>query len=187
VRVKTRWNAKDKPRSMEDIASALAFTIWRIACNGVLELENENFQTDDQRQRLDVISAFLVFLIHTVDRQCYQKVEEAQREALVRHLAMRVVAILEDNARDTAGEERRREAFIEALNAGMSEYSDLAWGEDGPSFSYTRFFAAEVAGAMGPRDNQWIIDHVMAVEAPEALETLDKAMAGLTADLPAAS
>lgn len=183
MRVKTRWNVKDKPRSTEEIAGALGFILWRIACNGVLDLENENFQTDDQRQRLDVISAFLVFLIHTVDRLAYERFDQEQREALIRSLALRVVSILEDNARDAAGEERRREAFIDALNAGMNEYAELEFRPDGPSFSYMRFFAAEVAGAMGPRDNQWIIDHVMAVEGPEALETLTKAMESLTAGL----
>ena len=49
MRVKTRWNNKSKPHSIQDIASAMGFNTWRIACNGVLNLENEGFQTDTQR------------------------------------------------------------------------------------------------------------------------------------------
>ena len=52
VRIRSRWNAKGKARSLEENAGALAFIEWRIAQATLLNLENEGFQTDTQAQRV---------------------------------------------------------------------------------------------------------------------------------------
>jgi len=54
IRLKTKWSNKDRERSPKELASALAFTIWRIGMEGVLNLENEGFQTESQSQRMDI-------------------------------------------------------------------------------------------------------------------------------------
>lgn len=187
MRVKTRWNNKSKPHSIQDIASAMGFNTWRIACNGVLNLENEGFQTDTQRQRLDIIAEFLVFLIHTVDRLAYDKFNEDQRSALVTALALNLVNTWVDNARDIEGpaEEDRRADFIARLNEGMAEYAEMPFTEEGPGFAYLRLLGDRVAAVMGPKDNRWIMDQMMAIEAPDAIQTLRRVMRDLTAGLPA--
>ncbi len=47
VRLRTRWNLKDRERSLEAIASAVGVNIWRIAGEALLSLENEGFETID--------------------------------------------------------------------------------------------------------------------------------------------
>jgi hypothetical protein len=41
MRVRTRWNQKDKERSLEEIASVVAANTWKIAGESLLFLENE--------------------------------------------------------------------------------------------------------------------------------------------------
>jgi hypothetical protein len=76
VRIKSRWNQKERARSIQETASALGFIMWRIAQNALLSLENEGFQTDTQVQRLDVIEEFLAFLLHVVDRRVYDRMDQ---------------------------------------------------------------------------------------------------------------
>ena len=55
LRVKNKWQDKNRERSIEDTAGVVAFNLWKIASANVLNLENEGFQTDTQSQRIDVI------------------------------------------------------------------------------------------------------------------------------------
>ncbi len=45
ARLKGGWNQRGRVRSLEEIGSAISFNIWQIAGQGVLDLENEGFQT----------------------------------------------------------------------------------------------------------------------------------------------
>ena len=84
IRVKSKWNKKDKVRSPEEIGSALAFNLWRIAGANVLHIENEGFQTDTHHQRLDVIGELLAFFVHVVDRMVSEKeYTDEHRSALI--------------------------------------------------------------------------------------------------------
>ncbi len=84
VRVKSKWNAKDRVRTLDEIGGATAFILWRIAQQGLLNLENEGFQTDTREQRIDVITEFLAFLVHLTDRMKAEALEENDNKILVR-------------------------------------------------------------------------------------------------------
>ena len=55
MRIRTKWHNKERVVSIEEKANTMAFISWRIAMAFVLNMENENFQTDTQKQRLEVI------------------------------------------------------------------------------------------------------------------------------------
>ncbi|QKT04019.1 hypothetical protein HUS23_09420 [Ectothiorhodospiraceae bacterium 2226] len=176
MRIRSRWNRKDKERSPEEQASVLGFIIWRIACNAVLNLENEGFQTDTQRQRLDVIGELVAYLLHVVDRLTFERLSVAERERFIGAVAQRLLNIWHDNLRDALGPGDHRQAMAERLNARMSEYAELPFGDGEPGFAFNRYLGACITEVMGPRDNRWILDQVMAIEVPEALQTLRKAL-----------
>ena len=67
LRVKNKWNDKNKERTPEETGSVLSFNFWKIASANVMHMENEGFQTDTHFQRLDVIAEFTIFLVHVVD------------------------------------------------------------------------------------------------------------------------
>ena len=179
MRIKSRWNQKERARSIQETASALGFIMWRIAQNALLNLENEGFQTDTQAQRLDVIEEFLAFLLHVVDRRVYDRMDQDERSAFLNALARKLSDFVQDNARDFLGKGDHRTPFIRLVNERMDVYSEFAFRDGEPGFSLKRYLGDCVTGVMGARDSKWIDDQVMDVEVPEALKTLNRGFANL--------
>ena len=180
MRLKTKWANKSRERSPEEIAGALAFTIWRIGMQGVLNLENENFQTDSNSQRMDVVEEFNIFTIHLTDRIAHEKMTDAERETFIVALVLKVTDFVQDNRQDSDGEGDYRRAFIDLVNERMSDYSECTYSpEDGPGFSLKRTFGDHVSARMGEKDRKWITEYVMEIEVPEAMATLKRALKSL--------
>ncbi|MCW9023737.1 MAG: hypothetical protein OQK73_03555 [Gammaproteobacteria bacterium] len=180
MRIKSRWSKKGKTHSVEEIAGAVAFILWRIATNGVLSMENADFQTDSQEQRLNIIAEFLAFSIHMADRMTIEKFDEEERIIFMSELAKKCAKHMEDNQRDVLGSGDYREAFIDTLNRRMADYSEFNYtDEDGPSFSMRRFFGQQVKTVMGERNSKWVGDQVIDIEVPEILSHLGKAIPNL--------
>jgi hypothetical protein len=180
LRLRTRWNLKDRERSLEAIASAVGVNIWRIAGEALLSLENEGFETNTHAQRLDVIGEFVAFLVHMVDRMVYQTLDQDQRRELVTAVAHHLCDTMQDNRVDASGQGQYREAFVSLLNARMSDYAECGYSkEEGPSFSLRRILGDYVRQQMGERDNKWIPDYVMDVEVPKAMKSLGRMLDSL--------
>jgi hypothetical protein len=180
VRIKSRWSKKGKTHSVEEIAGAVAFILWRIATNGVLSMENADFQTDSQEQRLNVIAEFLAFAIHMADRMTIEKFDDEERMTFMSELAQKCAKHMEDNQRDVLGAGEYRQAFIDTLNRRMADYSEFNYSEaDGPSFNMRRFFGQQVTKVMGERNSKWVGDQVIDIEVPEILSHLGKAIPNL--------
>lgn len=180
MRVKSRWSKKDKTHSIEEIAGALAFIIWRIATNGVLSMENADFQTETQRQRLDIIAEFLAFSIHMADRMTIERFEEEQRVRFMTELAQKCAKHMEDNKRDVIGPGEYRQAFIELLNQRMGDYSEFGFSEEeGPSFGMKRFFGDQVKHCFNAEDQKWVSSQVIDIEVPEIMTHLKRATPNL--------
>lgn len=180
VRLRTRWNLKDRERSLEAIASAVGVNIWRIAGEALLSLENEGFETKTHAQRLDVIGEFVAFLVHMVDRMVYQSLDQDQRRELVTAVAHHLCDTMQDNRVDASGQGQYRDAFVSLLNTRMSDYAECGYSkEEGPSFSLRRILGDYVRQQMGERDNKWIPDYVMDVEVPKAMKSLGRMLDSL--------
>ena len=176
IRVKSKWNDKDRERSSEEIGSALGFNLWRIAGANVLHMENEGYQTDTYNQRLDVIAELLAFFVHVVDRMASQKEysEEARRE-LVTALALNLAKTMHDNRLDVNEEKGDyRAAFIELMNQRMAEYAGFSFDGEEPGFQLRRRVGEHVTQVMGEKDKKWVTDQVMDIEIPDALKTFKK-------------
>jgi hypothetical protein len=180
ARVKSRWNLKDRTRSAEEIASAAAANIWRIAGQALLNLENEGFETISHSQRLDVIAEFVAFLLHITDRLVYDSLDQETRGNFINVLALRLTDIMQDNRRDADGQGEYSDAFVEFLNDRASAYCECRFSkEEGPGFSLKRTLGEYVRSQMGAKDNKWIPDYVMDVEVPEAMSSLQGVLSGL--------
>lgn len=180
MRVKSRWSKKGKTHSVEDIAGALAFIVWRIATNGVLTMENAGFQTETQAQRLDIIAEFLAFSIHVADRMTIDRFDEEQRLRFMTELAQKCAKHMEDNKRDVIGAGEYRQAFIELLNQRMADYAEFGYSEEeGPSFGMKRFFGDQVKPCFKGDDQKWASSQVMDIEVPEIMTHLKRATPNL--------
>jgi hypothetical protein len=183
VRVKSKWNLKERERSLSEIGGAMAFILWRIAQQGTLNLENEGFQTDSNEQRLDVITEFLAFLVHIADRMTAANLTREQRQEFIGSLARHLGDTMQENRGDAQGAGEYRGALIERLNERAADYAGFSFVDNEPGFAFRRYFGENVRAVMGEKDNKWITDQVMDIEVPEALKPLEKAVRDL---LPAA-
>ncbi len=186
MRIRSHWNKKGKARTIEETAGALAFIEWRIAAQTLLNLENEGFQTDTQRQRLDVLQ------VHVTDRLVHGDLEEDQRQQFIVALAVKMADTYHDNRVDAEGRGQDfRPGFIDILNQRLANYAECSFNDGKPGYEFKRYLGECVTNTMGDRDRKWISDQVMDIEVPEMLKTLKKGLKdlfdiGKAEDVPAA-
>ncbi len=192
MRIRSHWNKKGKARTIEETAGALAFIEWRIAAQTLLNLENEGFQTDTQRQRLDVLQELSAFLIHVTDRLVHGDLDEDQRQQFIVALAVKMADTYHDNRVDAEGRGQDfRPGFIDILNQRLANYAECSFNDGKPGYEFKRYLGECVTNTMGDRDRKWISDQVMDIEVPEMLKTLKKGLkdlfdTGKAEDVPAA-
>lgn len=180
ARLKATWNQKNQTRTPEQIASAVGFNIWLLAAEACLNLENEGFETTTQSQRLDVISEFLAFSLHLVDRLTYGELDEEERVRFINSLGVSLAATVQSNRVDANGAGEYRTAFVELLNQRIEEYSDCLYDQEtGPGFSLKRILGTHVMHAMGAKDNKWIPDYVIDAESPKIIKGVNRVMKGM--------
>jgi hypothetical protein len=179
VRVKSKWNLKDKQRSLSETGGAMAFILWRIAQQGVLNLENEGFQTDTNAQRLDIIAEFLAFLVHLVDRMTSDDLGQNERVEFITSMARHLADNMQQNRTDAEGKGEYRQTLVNLLNERATDYAEFSFTDNEPGFAFRRYFGENVRAVMGAKDNKWITDQVMDIEVPEALKPLSKALRDL--------
>ena len=182
MHVKSRWNKPGKTHTPEAIASALGAAAWKIATQSVLEMENEGLQAGTQLQRLTVIAEFMAFLVHVADRLAATRMDVDERGRFINTLGVQVAELMAGNLADLQGPGDYRASFIDTLNERMSEYGEFGFSEvSGPDIGLLRELGQRVTATMDPRDRRWILEQVMEVAAPEAVETLAEAMRNLLA------
>lgn len=178
MRMRTKWHNKEREVSVDEKANTMAFITWRIAAALVLSLENENFQTDTQKQRLDVIKEALAFLVSVTDRMVVDQMELEERQEFIVKFAVKLSKTLQENSEDLLGRDvDYKKDFIDMLNSRLNTYAESSWDEekDLPGFQYRRDFGDFVSAQMGEKDNKWITDQIMQIEIPDMVENLRKA------------
>jgi len=180
MRVNKRWNQKSQPRSIAQMANVIAAAIWKLAAQVVLNLENENFETTTQGERLDVMDELLIFLVHMADRHVFAQTSAHNRGQFVSALVKDLARMLEESRNDVEPIGDHPTAFIEKTNLRTAEYAECKFSpEEGASFAMRCLLGAHVMEVMGARDNKWIPDYIIGREAPEAEATLRQALTGL--------
>ena len=183
MRIRSKWSAKNRDRSAEEIAGVVAFIAWRISTQAVLDLENNDFQTDTQVQRLAIIWEFAAFLIHITDRMMYERMDEEERIVFISAMAKSMAQTMQDNMEDFLGNGEYKPELINTLNLRMNEYARFGYSdESGPSFPMLRYFGENVTAMMGERQKKWVTTHVIDIEAPDAIKTLKRGVSNLLPD-----
>lgn len=181
MRVKSKWFKSGREKTPQEIAGAVAFIIWRIGQNALKNTRKADFDVAVGVQYFAFLSEFLVFLVQVADRIAYGRLSAETRFAFTTALARRVAEILAENQSELLGGEvsEHRGNFIARLNLRAGEYAECEYGSDGPSFSFLRYLAHCMLDIVDEKDKSWVIDQMMAVEAPEAVTLLEKAMQSL--------
>jgi hypothetical protein len=183
VRIKSKWTEKSRAKLSEDLirenAQALAFIYWRVALDNAKNLHGEKYIYDNDEQRVKVIAEYLAMFLQMSDRLAYGRIDDESRQAFITTLAMRLSDHMQDNATDLFGEGDYRSSFIDMLNRRSAEYAEYEYSADeGPSYSFMQCFGSKVQDVMGDEhhDNKWIIDQIMDIDGPEAIEKASKAL-----------
>ena len=189
LRIKNRWFREGAAKSAAEHASAMAFIVWRVSHNMLKRMRGADFAIDAGRPYFDFMREVLVFLIALADRIAHERLDADERRefttALVRHLAR----TLQDNEDDllgapAAGAPSHGDGFIDLVNELSPHYAEF--GPDPqppagvtvfhPDFGFVRYLGTRLAPTVPEHERRWVLDQVMAVEAPEAIATVQRSM-----------
>ena len=181
IRLTSKWRRdRGKPVALEDNAVALAYIIWQIALMAAKNLHAEDFVYESDRQRIAVITEYLMFLIHVADRFAHADMPQQARERFVTRLAREVARHLQRNQAEILGSGDHAGAFIALLNQRLADYAETVFREGRPGFECLRCLGDRVLTIMGTSQvNRWVIDQVMEIDAPSAVDHLRQAMDNL--------
>jgi len=182
VRIKSQWFRTERPKAVAEIAGAVAFIVWRVAQQVLRNMRQADFEIEPGPRYFDFLSEWLIFLVHSADRMAYQRLGESRTE-FTTVLAHRVGEILADNRADLLADGGRadmKDSFIDLLNLRLADYADF----ERIDYGCLRYLAGQLARVGGPRDTIWVHDQVMEIEAPQAVELVERGFKGLMDDTP---
>ncbi len=181
TRIRSKWQRnKGKPASLEDNATALGYIIWQLALAAAKNLHAEDFAYDSDDQRVAVIVEYLAFLVHASDRFANESMDNEARERFIGSLGSGVARHLQRNKEDIAGTGDYRTPFIALLNERTAEYAQTAFPDNCPGHECLRCLGDKILSVMGSTQvNRWVMDQVMAIDAPDAVDQLKQAMDNL--------
>jgi hypothetical protein len=187
MRIKSQWFKSDREKSPQEIAGAMAFTIWRIADNALKNTRRADFEIAIGTQYFSFLTEFLVFLIQVADRIAHRQLSAESRFAFTSTLANRVAETLTENQSRLMDDNVTdfKQLFIDRLNQRAGEYAYFNYGPDGPEFAFIRYLAFCMREVMDKKDVEWVVDQMMSIEAPQAVEMVEKTMKNLFATEPA--
>jgi len=178
IRIKSNWFKAGREHGPEELAGAVAFVASRMADNAVKNTRRADFEIAVGPQYFAFLTEFLIYAIQVADRIAYRRLSTEDRATFTGTLANRIGDTYAENESRLLGGDIRecKQRFIERLKPAGRWLCDFDYGEDGPSFNFTRYLGYCMDGIMDTKDSGWIIDQMITVEAPDAAETIEKTM-----------
>lgn len=189
LRLTSQWFKADTPKTPQEAAGAMAFIVWRVAHNALTQMRGARFDIDIGPQYFAFLREWLVFLVQVVDRMAHERMPAADRVAFTTALVLRVADHLADNENrllgvPPPGEETHQGRFIDLVNLLSAHYAEFGHGADGPDFAFMRYLGHRIEALMPEKDRYWVVDQVMAIEAPDAVEMLQRSLQGVLSNEP---
>lgn len=188
MRVKSHW-FKPGAHGAGQQAGALGFILWRAARHTLQNVRDAGFDIETGPAYFAFLRETLVFLIAVADRIAHARMDAAARREFTTALVLHCADTYEDNAAELLGPRpdarAHRDAFIDAANLGSAEYAEFgaapgtAAGAFAPDFGFLRLYASRAATAAPPPDERWLLDRLMAIDAPAAVDTVGAALHNL--------
>jgi hypothetical protein len=177
MRISNHWFRSERPKTVTEIAAAVAFIVWRVSQQVLRNMRRADFDIQAGPKYFDFLSEWLIFLVQSADRTAFERLAK-ERVEFTTALANRVGEILADNRSDLlgdAGAAELKDRFIDLLNLRMADYADF----DRIDYGCLRYLAGQLSHVVGPRDTVWVHDQVMEIEAPQAVALLGRGIEGL--------
>ncbi|MDD5248432.1 MAG: hypothetical protein PHY45_05580 [Rhodocyclaceae bacterium] len=183
VRIRNRFH-DGRERAPAELASVIATLAWKLAIDSIGRMRKAQYDIDIGRPYFEFVSEFLVFLATAADRIAHRELDAEARVAFTTALATRMADIVEDNRDMLLGEaapDACRHDFLDRFNRRGADYAEFGYGDDGPDFGFRRYFAACLREVLPAKDQLWVVDQAMDIEAPQAVKALEKTLAGIFA------
>jgi hypothetical protein len=191
MRIKSHWFKPGAAHSPAEQAGAMAFIVFRVGQEMLKRMRGADFDIDAGPPYFAFLRETLVFLIAVVDRMAAARLSPDDRVEFTTALVHHVARTLAGNEHDLlgpppAGSPPRADIFIDLVNEVVGQYADFgadpaAEADAGfqPDFAFLRCFGHRLEPTLPEKDRLWVIDQVMAVEAPEALGVVQRSMRDL--------
>jgi hypothetical protein len=171
----------------------MAFIVWRVAHNMLKRMRGADFDIDAGLPYFAFMREVLVFLLAVVDRSAHARMDGPTRHAFTTALVLHCADTLAGNETELLGVRADgvsyRDSFIDLVNELMPHYAEFgadpaADPEAGftPDFAFMRYLGSRLTPTLPPKDQRWVLDQVMASEAPEAVDIVRAAMLDLLSD-----
>jgi hypothetical protein len=191
LRLKATW-FKPTARTPAAQGNAMAFIVFRVARQALDRMRAAGFDIDAGEPYFAFLREMLVFLIQVADRMAFRRLSEPERVAFTTALALHVADTLAGNEEDLMGppgdgEPRPRDRFIDLFNELSGHYAEFGTEGEGdalPDFAFVRYLGVRLEPLLPPKDRRWVLDQVMAAEAPEAVDVVRRGMQGLFSTAP---
>jgi hypothetical protein len=190
LRIKTHWFKAGAPKSAEQQAGAMGFIVWRVAQNMLKRMRGAAFDIDAGAPYFAFMREVLVFLLAVVDRSAHARMDAATRNAFTTAMVLHCANTLAENEARLLGPRPDgapyQDSFIDLVNEVTGHYAEF--GADAasdpavgftPDFGFMRYLGSRLAPTLPPKDQHWVLDQVMATEAPEAVDIVRGAMLDL--------
>lgn len=195
MRIKSHWFKAGVPKNAQQQASAMAFIVWRVAHNMLKRMRGAAFDIDAGAPYFAFMREVLVFLIAVVDRTAYARMDGATRSAFVTALVRHCADTLAGNQTDLLGPPGDgvpyQDSFIDLVNEVTQHYAEFgvdpgtpAGEAFNPDFAFLRYLGSRLEPTLPPKDRRWVLDQVMAIEAPEAVDIVRSAILDLLSTEP---
>ena len=186
MRIKSQWFKEGRKHTPQELAGAVSFVAWKIADDALKKTRKADYNIAVGSQYFAFFNEFLIFMVMVADRIAYRRLAAEERAEFTGMLANRVAETQAENQSRLLGGSpgNYKQAFIDQLNQRASGYAEFDYGEDGPSFRFTRYLAFCLSEIMDDKDSGWIIDQIMAIQAPEAVEMIEKTLRNLLEETP---
>jgi len=186
IRVKSNWQQKDhRKKTPQEIAGAVAYIIWRVSDNTLKNIRKADFDIAIGPQYFAFLQEYLIFLVMIAERIVYAQLSEEGRLEFTGALANRVAEHQSENQTEWLGGALReyKDSFIDRFNQRAGEYADFHYTGVETSFSLILHLGQCMRDVVDEKDKTWVVDQIMAIEVPESVAILEKAMAGLFDDI----
>lgn len=177
IRVKTNWFREgDDPRGPQEQASAFAITLWKLADKAVINLSNADYDIITPQRGFTLLSELIAYMVQLVDRLLYQRIDDEERAELIGALGVKMAEILESNIHDVMNDHGHPyvEAILNRFNQRWNDYAEFDYDPENPNFQVKRYLANCIREVMEARDQSWIADQIIEIEAPAFLGPIQK-------------
>ena len=191
LRLKTEWFKPELPRSAGHRASAQAVVVWRVAHEMLKRMRRADFDIDVGGPYFGFLREASIFGALVSDRIAHARLGSDERAEFTAAMVRRVAEVYEESALEwlgppAAGAPDWQAGFLASFNEAAPGYGEFAFDVDGDGtdFGFVRYFGSRLEPLLPEKDRRWVIEQVMAAEAPEAAVLVRRGMDGLFSSAP---